>query len=142
MAKPRKPKQKSDFYNRYGLDFGDSLLILPKNDGRSICNFSKEELDDLITNAQKGKIVAMSGKYGQIGRDGIEGPFYNFIHIECEDGETIVCNPIYYRLYGRFDSLGLNKPKTDNVGLKNLTKRKLIKSNETLMKRLKQRINC
>lgn len=139
MAKPgNKKKIKSDFYNRYGFDLGDSLLILPKNDGRSLYNFSKEELDDLITNAQKGKIVALSGQYGLIGREGITGPFYHFIHIECEDGETIVCNPIYYRLYGRFDKLGLNKPEPVRKS-KDIKKAKLIKSNDDLIKRLKSR---
>lgn len=138
MPKPRQQKKRTDFYNKYGFDIGDKLLILPKNDGRSIGSFSKEELDDLISRAQRGKIVAASGQYGTIGRDGISGPFYNFIHIECEDGDKVVCNPIYYRLYGRFDCLGLNvKPKTVKERMKGFKRGRLVKRNEEIIKRLK-----
>lgn len=142
MPKPGKRQKETDFYKRYGFDIGDTLLVLPENDGRIISGFSEEELNDLISRAKKGKIVAASGKYGQIGRDGITGPFYNFIHIECEDGSKINCNPIYYRLYGRYDSLGLNiKPKSMGERVKQLKKRKLVKKNEELISRLKSQVS-
>jgi hypothetical protein len=127
MSSPKRTKQpiKSDFYNKYGFNIGDTILILPENDGRSLYNFSEEEMVDLTNRAEKGIIKSASGRYGTIGSDGIKGPFYETIHIETTDGRLINCNPIYYRLYGRFDSLGLNtKPIFKRNKLKALYKRK------------------
>ncbi len=110
MSNPKRTKQpvKSDFYNKYGFNIGDTILILPENDGRSIHHFSEDEMNDLTNRAEKGIIKSASNRYGTISNNGITGPFYETIHIETTEGRLINCHPIYYRLYGRFDSLGLN----------------------------------
>lgn len=89
----------SVFCKKYGFDIGHSILVLPENDGRAKHHFSKEEFQDLLDRAEHAIIKSAWGAYGTISKNGIEGPFYKHIEIECESGRIFVCHPMYYRLH-------------------------------------------
>ncbi len=116
-------KKLTDFYQKYGFDIGDSIIILAENDGRSVNNFSQEELDDLILRGEKGKIKSGSSQYGSITKDGIKGPYYEVIHIETESGKEFNCHPLFYRLYGRFTKKEPKLSAKQSRLLKKLSKR-------------------